>query len=128
MFLASLMLPLSPLLGSPMSVRRDIVQFRGALVVFVMWAIVVARWHSLECLDFARFIVSLFGHFECVIGVFERSFRMPLGRVSFALFVVLGGRPVCLRRALVLFGSLPMILVHDVPRRLLCTAQTNLSL
>jgi hypothetical protein len=36
MFLASLMILLSLLLGSAMSVRRDIVQLRGALVVFVM--------------------------------------------------------------------------------------------
>jgi len=36
MFVASLMLPLSLSFGSAMSVRRDIVQFRRALVVFVM--------------------------------------------------------------------------------------------
>jgi hypothetical protein len=60
--------------------------------------------------------VSLFGHFERVIGVFERSFRMPVAGISFAHFVMLGGRPVRSGRVFVLFGSLPMIFVHDVPR------------
>jgi hypothetical protein len=36
MFLTSLMIFLSLLLGGAMSVRRNIVQFRRALVVFVM--------------------------------------------------------------------------------------------
>jgi hypothetical protein len=55
------------------------------------------------------------GKLISVIGVLQRSFRMPVCRGAIAFFVVFGSRTMGLCRKFVQLGGLSVCLVHGVP-------------
>lgn len=54
------------------------------------------------------------GQFVRLIGVLQRSLRMPVRRGAIPFFVMFGGRPMGSRRKCVQLGGFSVCLVHGV--------------
>lgn len=84
-----------------MGVRRHVVEFRRALVIFVMRSVVITCGHKLKRHDLAGLCVSVLGKLVSTIRVLKRTFGMPVFRRVIPLFIVLCGGTVELCRQFV---------------------------
>jgi hypothetical protein len=75
--------------GGAMSVRGKVVKFSSS----PMWILhmLFRLWKGFNP---SRFVMSLFGELVGSIWILQGSLRMPVCRVVFALFIVLGGSAV----------------------------------
>ncbi len=96
------------LLGAAMCVRGGVMQFRRALVILVMGAVVIACGHGLEGHNLPRLVMGFLGDFVSVLGVFQRPLGMPVSGRVIPFFVVLGSRAMGVRRPLVFLGRPPV--------------------
>ena len=77
MLVSSQMILFPVLLGDPMSVRGDVMQFGGSLVVFVVRSVVIASGHNLKTHDLPQLGVGFLCQFVRLIRKLQGSFGMP---------------------------------------------------
>src|ERR1700722_6480982 len=82
------------IVGRPMSMGGQVVQFRRPLMVLVMRSVVIACGHRLKAHDLAGFGMSFLGEFISALRVLLRPFGMPVPALVIAFLVVLRGRAV----------------------------------
>lgn len=71
--------------------------------------------------------MGFLGKFVGLVGVLQRSLRMPFPRFVISFFIMLCGRAMGPRCKFVQLGGLPVCVVHALSFRYsLCTKQTNL--
>jgi len=106
----------SPLFAGAVGVGRLIVQLGGALMVFIMRTVVMARGHmgyeSLAGHNLPGFGVRFHSQLIGTIRICQGALRMPVTRLGVALFVMFGGGPMGVGREFMLFGGSTMGFVH----------------
>ena len=92
------------LLGAAVGVRGDVMEFRRALMIFIMRPIVIACRHKLETHNLPGLGVGFLGQFISTLRVLQRALGMPVPGFVIPFFVTLGGRAVGVCRPIVFFG------------------------
>ena len=94
----------------------EVVQLCGALMVFVMGAVVISSGHikstRLQSYDLPGFRVGFLGQDEGPIGVFKGALGMPVTSLVVTPFVVFGSGPMGVSGKFMLFGGFTTGFMH----------------
>jgi hypothetical protein len=114
------------LLGTAVGVRGDVMEFRRALVIFIMRPVVIACGHKLETHNLSGLGVGFLGQFISTLRVFQRALIMPVPGLVIPFFVMLGSRAMGVCRPFVFFGRSSVQIVHICSSKGICLLDSTI--